>query len=205
MSQEIINLQRALRSAGYDVTVDGIAGPKTRGALVDYEASQGAPPWLLELASHMFMHEVSDNAALRKWLRSDGTTLGDPAAQPWCGDAMETAIKNTLPDEPFYGPMQNPYWARNWAHFGEETEGRDLGDLVVMTRGNGGHIAALVGRDDRRGLILIRGGNQSNMINDMWVDVARVINYRKPITYNKRVPRAPYVDSRGGKISINEA
>jgi hypothetical protein len=41
-------------------------------------------PWIAEGKKPFGWHETRDNAKLREWLRSDGKTLGDPKALPWC-------------------------------------------------------------------------------------------------------------------------
>ena len=76
-------------------------------------------PWIVEGKKVWGLHETTNNAELTAWLKSDGKRLGNPAKLPWCGDYTETAIKNSLPNEPFVGPLgENPYWARNWLKFG---------------------------------------------------------------------------------------
>jgi hypothetical protein len=172
------------------------------------------PPWLNELGRHMGLHEKRDNEELRAWLRSDGATLGDPAKLPWCGDAIQTAIRLTLPEEPFPGDLgRNPYWARNWALLGEESPLR-LGVIAAMVRDGGGHVAAVVGYDPRLRRLRVRGGNQSNSINDTWIDEARVIGlrapgratgYRVPATWGRELPPVPIMDAEGQVISQNEA
>lgn len=236
-------IQLALVSNGYPVAIDGIMGPQTEKAISAFKASHGLrarpligpltanflfgdttpkaepgdpanPPWVNELGRHMHWHEITDNAKLSAWLRSDGAALGDPSKLPWCGDAMQTAIRLTLPDEPFPGPLgENPYWARNWVHLGVETK-LALGAMVVLTRRGGGHIGTAVGYDPKLKRIRLRGGNQGNSINDTWVDEKRVLGkkvamraegYRKPITYKGDLPRIPIMNSDGQVISRNEA
>lgn len=236
-------VQTALNRHGFDLEVDGIIGPKTEAAISEFKGRHGLlrrpligpltekllfeftrprrkkgdkdiPPWLNELGRHMHWHEVTDNAALKAWLKSDGATLGDPAKLPWCGDAMQTALRLTLPDEPFPGRLgENPYWARNWVFLGERTT-LALGAMVVLTRKNGGHIGSAVGYDPKLRRIRLRGGNQSNSINDTWVEESRVLGlkgpmeadgYRKPITYKKALPPVPIMNAAGQVISTNEA
>lgn len=148
------------------------------------------PPWIVEGKKVWGLHETQDNAKLRAWLRSDGKTLGDPKALPWCGDYTETAIRNTLPKEPFPGALgKNPYWARNWLHFGEATE-PCYGAVIVFSRGKGGHVGFVVGEDDTDYYTL--GGNQGDTVNIVRISKARYLGCRWPITYdgNKRpLPR----------------
>lgn len=94
----------------HGLTIDGLAGPKTREGLQlallnagkPFSVPRGAvpPPWYEELLRRKGLHEVRDRSKLMAWLRSDGKTLGDPAKLPWCGDAIQTCLALTLPDEP---------------------------------------------------------------------------------------------------------
>ena len=118
---------------------------------------------------------------------------------------METAIRLTLPNEPFPDALGiNPYWARNWALLGEKSK-LALGAIIVIKRGSGGHIASAVGYDPRNKRIRIRGGNQSNQISDTWVKEDRVLAIRKPSTWKHQLPPIPIMNSRGAVISTNEA
>jgi uncharacterized protein (TIGR02594 family) len=143
-------------------------------------------PWIVEGKKVFGLHEVQDNAKLKAWLRSDGKALGDPKALPWCGDYTETAIKNSLPDEPFTGAVgKNPYWARNWLKFGKPTE-PCYGAVIVFSRGKGGHVGFVVGEDDTDYYVL--GGNQGNSVNVVRISKDRFLGCTWPITYsgNKR-------------------
>lgn len=164
-------------------------------------------PWDNELKKHMGQHEVRNNAELRKWLKSDGATLGDPAKLPWCGDAMETAIRLGLPDEWSQTDAtlrSNPYYALNWAKFGMPSDLR-YGAIVSFKRKGGGHIAELIGIDPKRGVLRVRGGNQSNTVSDTWIDQNRLYACRKPITWRHELPPLPIMNSAGKIVSTNEA
>jgi uncharacterized protein (TIGR02594 family) len=138
-------------------------------------------PWIIEGKKVWGLHEVRDNARLREWLRSDGKTLGDPKALPWCGDYVETAIKNSLPNEPFTGNLgKNPYWARNWTQFGVQTA-PVYGAVATFSRGSGGHVGFLVGEDNTDFYVL--GGNQSDSVNIVRIAKSRLLATRWPSTF----------------------
>jgi len=140
-------------------------------------------PWIVEGKKVFGLHEINDNAKLKAWLRSDGKALGDPKALPWCGDYTETAIKNSLPDEPFTGAVgKNPYWARNWLKFGKPTE-PCYGAVIVFARGKGGHVGFVVGEDATDYYVL--GGNQGNSVNVVRISKDRFLGCTWPITYSK--------------------
>ena len=140
------------------------------------------PPWIVEGKKVWGLHEGRDKEALTKWLKSDGQRLGDTEKMPWCGDYTETAIKNSLPKEPFTGAVgKNPYWARNWLKFGEPTE-PCYGAIIVFSRGKGGHVGFVVGEDDTDYYTL--GGNQGDSINIVRISKARFLGCTWPITYD---------------------
>lgn len=149
------------------LVVDGIVGPKTPAALskaggqgVGLAVWTGGPfiQWYREAERRKGL-QIRDNAELRKFLKSDGATLGDPAKLPWCGDLVETCTAITLPDEPM---IENPYWARSWANFGVKCQ-PTLGCVLVFTRSSGGHVGFYAGEDKTYFSVL--GGNQSNSIS----------------------------------------
>lgn len=192
--------------------MDGLVGPKTLAMLFgrdayDKQQIAGKPvtispdrtPWMDIAAQIMGAHEVRDNARLRRWLRLDGGTVGDPAKIPWCGDFVVTALAQALPDEVF---PANPYWARNWARFGVAT-GPYYGAIAVFSRGNGGHVAFVIKRDPVKKLLLIRGGNQSNSVSDVWKSEAQLLAMRWPAT--ALPPAQLMTGAGGGKLSTNEA
>jgi uncharacterized protein (TIGR02594 family) len=147
-------------------------------------------PWIVEGKKPFGWHETRDNAKLRAWLRSDGKTLGDPKALPWCGDYVETAIKNSIPNEPFPGDLgKNPYWARNWALLGVATP-PVYGCILVFQRDGGGHVGFAVGEDATDYYVL--GGNQSDSVNIARLAKTRMVASRWPATFknpNRALPK----------------
>lgn len=166
-------------------------------------------PWLVEAEKYMGLHEARNFDALFKFLKSDGRAVGDPRKLPWCGDFVETVVKRTLPNEPLLGALgKNPYLARNWMLFGTKSEGK-RGDVAVFWRGdrNGvsGHVGFALGYDPTRKKIRVRNGNVNNMVEDSWLDEARLLGYRSPTTYSKALPKLPTMNSAGAVTSTNEA
>lgn len=164
------------------------------------------PPWLVEISKVMGLHEDRDNAELRAWLRSDGSTLGDPAQYPWCGDAAITALELALPHEPLPTDLErNPYWARNFADYGDPC-GFVRGAILVFSRGKGGHVGFGMAWDKKRNRFLVRGGNQSDAVTDSWIAGSRLLAKRWPTTWPRNYQRTmPVLDSASAKLSTNEA
>lgn len=184
---------------------DGIAGRKTLARLFPEGVSQVGEfpraanhPWLDLARSKMGLHERRNNSALKRWLKSDGGSIGDPARIPWCGDFVETCIAVTLPDEPL---PTNPYSARNWAKFGRSCKPQP-GAVLVFKRGKGGHVGFYVGEDTTAYRVL--GGNQSNAVTITRVSKTRCIGVRWPATALPAAGGAVRVTATG-ELSTNEA
>ena len=223
MSKGLYLIQQGLADMGYDPgPTDGLWGPRTRAAVNAMAAADGAPrqavqaapvapaatvrpsdrelPWMAIARQHLGLHEGRDNAALRRFLSSDGHALGDPAQLPWCGDFVETCIRIGLPKEPI---PDLPYWARSWEDFAKPTLAT-FGAVVVFERGpTSGHVAFLVGRDQDNWYCL--GGNQSDGVTIARIGRARTLAIRWPTTW---VPPALHLAAMAPgqtTLSTNEA
>jgi uncharacterized protein (TIGR02594 family) len=212
MDPNIRALQTGLAGLGHDPgPIDGVSGPRTRAAALAFGradvVAQGSDlpvlPWIRELKSVFGLHEVRDRARLSAWLRSDGKTLGDHAKLPWCGDAMETAIKNALEHEPFLGDLgKNPYWALNWKEFGVKW-GLGYGVIGVFDRpGPGAHVGVLVGHDNDD--LYVLGGNQGDTLSVVRIDKERLVATRWPKTWADVPVSLPRMRVSDIPKSINE-
>lgn len=186
-------------------TVDGQFGPndlKTSLALLPALPTVNELPWIAGMKSVFGLHEIRDNAKLKQWLRSDGKTLGDPSKLPWCGDGMETAIKNALPNEPFEGDLGlNPYWALNWAEFGRQ--GYGFGMIGVFKRPSGGHVGTIIAEDET-GCYHVLGCNQGDTVSVVRIERDRCVATRWPLTWKQDIMPLPMVSSRHVAKSVNE-
>lgn len=207
---------------------DGVWGGKSRTAMMAYQTLQGLratgvadtetlrrlfpgeattpsslPPWYLEMQRRKGLHETLNRPSLMAWLRSDGTTLGDPAKLPWCGDAVETAIHLTLPNEP---RLANPYMARHWMRFGRPLKAPAIGAVLVFWRGArdgiSGHVGLYAGED--AGALHVLGGNQSNAITVARLGRDRLLGIRWPQSYPLPTTGSFFGAAEGG-LSTDEA
>lgn len=185
--QTIAAVRAYQKSVG--LVADGIVGPMTLKALFPAKATQAQfIPWYDEGLRKKGLTETRDRAALSKWLKSDGATLGDPSKLPWCGDFVETCIGLTLPEEQM---VVNPYFARNWLRFGVKCA-PTLGCVLVFSRGpSSGHVGFYAGEDKTYFSVL--GGNQSNSISVSRVARNRLLGARWPAT----VPLGAVVTAKG--------
>ena len=163
------------------------------------------PAWVSELKTIIGKHEINDNSFLKKWLKRDKKTLGDPAKLPWCGDAVETALKLHLPNEDWPDVLrENPYWARNWSKFGVAAAHIPYGSVVVFERsGGGGHVGFAVGISKDGKNLYVLGGNQSNSVSIAPIVKSRLIASRWPKSFKMSQVKLPI--RSGGAVSINEA
>jgi len=197
-------VQAAQRILG--TAVDGQFGQNDLAALkalipVVKPVNENDPPWVEEMKAVYGWHEVRDKARLQAWLRSDGKTLGDPTALPWCGDAVATAMHLALPEEPMTGDLAiNPYWARNWAGFGRAAMG--YGSVGVFSRGpSSGHVGFLVGEDEP--WLHVLGGNQSDSVCVTRVEKWRLLATRWSVSYEHDPGPLPRKTAKL-PVSVNE-
>ncbi len=160
-----------------------------------------APAWFKEIERKKGLHEVHHKKTLWDWLRSDKRTLGDPSKLPWCGDAVDTAIRLTLPNEK---TPANPYLARNWLKWGTKTK-PVLGAVLVFDGGKrpppSGHVGFYAGEDATHYHVL--GGNQSNAITVMRLAKSRLLGARWPLTAPP--PKVQTVITGAGGVSVSKS
>lgn len=229
MTYDTSSVQRIVKILGFDPgPVDGVFGPKTTLAVRRFQVSRGicntgivgketwaalmgvkSPrvadlPWMVQARSVFGLREDRDNAALRAFLRSDGATLGDPDALPWCGDFVVTCVTTGLPDERFIGPLkENPYWARNWAGFGIHCQ-PTYGAVLVFARTEGGHVGFAVGQDADEFYVL--GGNQGDRVCITRIAKSRLVEggCRWPLSFPHDHVPLPQMTATGIPQSVNE-
>lgn len=226
-------IQQALKDHGFDPgEIDGIIGRKTIAAVKAFQLAKGldikfpgtigpktiealfgpgkqpstliSKPWFDMALTKKGLHEGRDVDELRKFLKSDGRTLGDPRQLPWCGDFVQTCIALTLNNEII--PV-NPYLARNWAKFGDRIK-PTLGAVLVFWRGSqggvSGHVGFYAGESKSGSQLYVLGGNQSNQISIAPLAANRLLDSRWPSTapMPATLERPKMI---GGKLSIDEA
>ncbi len=192
-------IQSGLDKLGHSPgAIDGKWGVRTARALKQLLSANGRSaavalpgplPWITEAKTALGRNEARDRSWLMDWLRRDGRSLGDPSRNPWCGDFVETCIRVSLPDELLLGALgTNPYWARNWLLFGQETK-PVTGAVLIFERGSGGHVGFALGQDDTHFYVL--GGNQSDAVTIARIAKSRLLGARWPATYPPRPLRLP--------------
>lgn len=122
---------------------------------------------------------------------------------PWCGAfcAAVLAQSNLSHRIPKSFPL-----ARAWSNVGTKLTKPAYGCIVVFSRGGGGHVGFVVGKD-KKGNLMVLGGNQSNQVSIVPFSVSRVLAYRwvgdgtAPSVSRYSLP----ILASNGKVSTNEA
>jgi uncharacterized protein (TIGR02594 family) len=118
----------------------------------------------------------------------------------WCGlfAAIVAFRRKGLASE----VVKDPLWARNWSSYGVQAIVPGLGDILVFSRGNGGHVGFYVAEDANAYHVL--GGNQGNKVSIVRIAKDRLLAARRP-RYNV-TPAAvkPYKVAASGTFSQNE-
>ncbi len=91
---------------------------------------------------------------------------------PWCGLFVAQVCKQANKEI-----VKDPLWARNWLNFGTKEHTAMLGDVLVFSRGNGGHVGFYVGEDKKAYHIL--GGNQGNAVSVGRINKDRCLGIRR--------------------------
>ena len=131
---------------------------------------------------------------------------------PWCG--LFQAHVWFAAGKPV---VENPLWARNWAHAGEpvgeviggkmrwvQDRRASLGDALTFIRNGGGHIGTYICEDATHYAVL--GGNQGNRVSIMALEKSRCIAVRRPPMRVAPTSMQPYVVAKvPARTSVNEA
>lgn len=165
-------------------------------------ADEPGPRMLLAALDEYGTLEVpgkGSNPKITGWAHECGIGAYSTDDIPWCGLFMAVCAKRAGWARP-----PNPLWARNWAQFGQAADTAMLGDVLVFSRGSGGHVALYVGEDKTSFHCL--GGNQSDAVSITRVAKSRLIAARRPkwkVTQPANVRRVFLTPS--GALSTNEA
>lgn len=158
-------------------------------------------PWLDLAREHKGLREIPGaltEPKIASWLKRLGAWWNDDET-PWCGTfvaAMMIECSIALP--------KHWYRAKGWLDWGVKLAAPVVGCVVVFDRKGGGHVAFVVGQDER-GRLMCVGGNQGNAVSDALFEKSRVLGYRWPPSVPPPVDRPlPFVVSTG-KSSTNEA
>lgn len=235
-TNKVKSVQRNLNRHGYMLVVDGVVGRKTSSSIKAFKVSKGlynttyvgpktlkflsepavkldtrsykGKPKHLQVAySYLNLREYPGkrhNSTILQWWKDLGLPFRDDET-PWCagyvgGVLEEVGIKSTR------SAAARSY---NWTAWGKVHREPAVGDVVTFWRGSRrgpyGHVGFVVGKD-RKGNLMVLGGNQGNRVSIRPFSRARILSFHQVPGTN--VPRGwatlPTLKSNG-KLSTNEA
>ena len=139
------------------------------------------------------------NPVIMGWARELNLKQYTNDDTPWCGLYLGIVMKRA--DRQV---VKDPLWARNWAKFGVASPSPMLGDVLVFSRGSGGHVGFYVGETKQSYHVL--GGNQGNSVSIVLIAKNRLIACRRPPYHTQPLNvRKITLDSAGVITSTNEA
>lgn len=140
------------------------------------------------------------NPVILDWAEDLGlknTYVNDEIA--WCGLFVAICCKNAGKTV-----VKDPLWARNWLKWGTKVDVAMRGDVLVFSRGSGGHVGFYAGEDDKAYHVL--GGNQGDQVCTTRIDKKRCLGIRRTewTTAQPAEVVQVFVDAKGN-LSTNEA
>ena len=140
-----------------------------------------------------------NNPSIMQWARETGLArVYANDATAWCGLLMAYVALQAG-----WEPPLNPLWARNWLDFGKLQKSACLGDVLVFSRGKGGHVALYVGEDAEAYHVL--GGNQGDRVSIKRIAKKRLLGIRRcPWRINQPASVRPVRLAATGALSTNE-
>lgn len=160
-------------------TLAETAGQVTAGGITtstlgpDYGNMSGAA-LIREAERNLGLNENQQNDVLRNYLASGGVNI-DPAETAWCAGYVNSVLRNTGLDG------TQSLAARSFLEWGTAVDTPQLGDIVVLSRGDNpaqGHVGFFKGFDEN-GNILILGGNQGDTVSVASFSPDRLLGYRR--------------------------
>lgn len=143
-----------------------------------------------------------NNPLIIEWAKEIGGWIGGWYREdsiPWCGLFVGICAKRAG-----FPHGQKLLSARAWLDWGQKVEKPMLGDVLVFSRGGGGHVGIYVGEDGAAYHVL--GGNQSDAVNITRIARSRLIGARRCKWKIKQPKNVRVIKlAKHGSISTNES
>ena len=159
-------------------TLKGLAVEEPAGAItfdVGQLSGQTSTDLITTAESVLGLNEDKQKDVLSSFLSAGGVEI-DPSQTAWCAAFVNATLTKTGLDGT--GALN----ARSFLDWGTEITSPQLGDVVVLSRGDNpaqGHVGFFKGFD-ADGNILILGGNQGDSVNVQSFNKDRLLGYRRP-------------------------
>lgn len=164
--------------------------------------NESGPKILVEAYKHIGTKEVAgprNNPIILEWAEATGLDKVYNADEiPWCGLFIAYVCKVTAKEV-----VKSPLWARNWLKWGDKVAEPMLGDILVFSRGSGGHVGLYVGEDSKAYHVL--GGNQGDAVSVVRINKNRLLGARRtPWKIAQPANVRKIFLTEKGKLSTNE-
>jgi len=162
--------------------------------------NEPAPRMLKEALALYGTLEVTgggNNPEILAWATECGIKGYNADAIPWCGLFLAIVAHRAGKD-----PVGTPLWARSWAKWGSPSPAPQLGDVLVFSRGNGGHVGLYVGED--LDCYHVLGGNQGDSVSITRVEKRRLLAARRQYKIGCPANVRKVFFTADGRISSNE-
>lgn len=161
------------------------------------------PKWIAVARKYVGTKEVpgsGNNPVIIRWWQAIKSAIRDDLS-PWCAGFVGGVLEEA-------GIVSSrSAAARSYLKYGSKLSDPCYGCIVVFWRGSpsgwSGHVGFVVGRD-RKGNLMVLGGNQGDEVNIKPFARDRVLGYRWPDDKVKPSPTLPLLLS-DGRVSQNEA
>ncbi len=211
---DIKDIQKTLNSLGFHLDIDGIYGPKTKGA-----AEQFGIQYLMdEIDAYLTDNDhnkitdgsdyvdvaktqvgvtewgVGDNPEVVKYHNSTNHySWGDNV--PWCASFMAWVFNNSGYEK---AVPSNSARALSWLSFGKPIDHPVYGAVAVKRRKGGGHVCFVVGEEGR--FLYCLGGNQSDRVSVVKYNKSVFEAFRVPLSYVESIPLPNNIIYRNGEL-----
>ena len=108
-----------------------------------------------------------------KWMGATSRQVGVPYPDLWCADFVNFVLRRTG------HPTTNSRAAKSFLDYGKRIDSPRVGAIVVLVRGNGGHVGIVRGTDGAGNIIVI-SGNHGNKVWESPYPKSRVLGYVIP-------------------------
>ena len=108
-----------------------------------------------------------------KWVGATSRQVGVPYPDLWCADFINFILRRTG------HTTTNSRAAKSFLDYGKRIDSPRVGAIVVLARGNGGHVGIVRGTDGNGNPIVI-SGNHGNKVWESTYPKSRVIGYVIP-------------------------
>jgi uncharacterized protein (TIGR02594 family) len=108
-----------------------------------------------------------------KWVGATSRQVGVPYPDLWCADFINFILRRTG------HATTNSRAAKSFLDYGKRIDSPRVGAIVVLARGNGGHVGIVRGTDGAGNIIVI-SGNHGNKVWESPYPKDRVLGYVVP-------------------------